>query len=802
MELEYVDDEMGEDEALEGEYASREDAEEARQAQIAALTQSIVKKRSEAVSGRKNSGIEEEWQEDEDFYQGIDDANRDTVSKPLSHTGGAVGVRKVSTTRSTVFLNITRPYVDAASARFGDLLLPTDDRNFSIKPTPIPELMDAMGDTTQVTDPAGNPVMHQPNLNDYPAGAFGGMPTNMPGVGDKPDSQMGAMPVPNMQPRPMTVGDLAAKKLGEARKRAEAAQTRIDDWLVQCGFNQEMRKAIHDCARLGTGVLKGPVPKKFKYRRASAAQGGMMALEIIEDINPASKRVDPWNLFPDPNCGENIQDGNFLFERDFLTARQLRDLVGLPDYDSDAIAQVLEEGPKMKNEATRRTAKDDERFEVWYYYGFIEKDDLEAMGCECDSDLENIPAILTLVNDSVIKATISPIESGEYPFDVMPYQERAGQPWGIGVGRQLNTVQRMLNAATRNMMDNAGLSAGPQIVMKKGVVTPADGKWEISPRKYWWINEDADAMQVQHAFMAIQIPSMQAELNNIIQFALQMAERVTGITWIINGQQGPVTGPAAETVGGMTMMMNNATTVLRRLARIFDERITKPHISRYYDWLMVYGEDESEKGDFAIDARGSSTLVERDIQNQAVLQMGQLVMNPAFGISPERWIKEAMKVQRLDAEKFLLTDEEKQAMQQAAQQQAQQQGGGDTSIQVAQIKAEIEKYKADKNAELQMLRVQKDTDRDQAYIVSMDRRDQTMAQMRMQELAMKREIAAIELANKQQLSLQDAKTKLADTAMKLKTQVALSRESNAARQVVKPAAEPKGKAENGKAFQQ
>jgi hypothetical protein len=118
---------------------------------------------------------------------------------------------------------------------------------------------------------------------------------------------------------------------------------------------------------------------------------------------------------------------------------------------------------------------------------------------------------------------------------------------------------------------------------------------------------------------------------------------------------------------------------------------------------MIYGEEENEKGDFVIDARGSSSLVEKDIQNQAVMQMGQLVMNPAFGISPERWIKEAMKVQRLDPEKFLLTDEEKQAMQQAAMQQEEQGGGGDAAIQVAQIRAQIEK--TDSNYDKEKLQI-------------------------------------------------------------------------------------------------
>jgi len=790
------EDEYPEDAEIEAAEAEAK-AEQERADKIEKLTVSVVKKRSDAVQGRKNSGIEEEWQEDEDFYVGIDDANRESLSKPISHTGGASSIRKVSTTRSTVFINITRPYVDSAAARVGDLLLPTDDRNFGIGPSPIPELMEAMGDPTPLQGPMGQQVMMQPNVNDVPAGAMGGMPTNVPGVGDKPQDQMGAMPMPNMGPRPMTVGDLAAKQMSIARKKADAAQKRIDDWLVQCQHNAEMRKVIEDCARLGTGVIKGPFPKKYKYRRA-VASGGMMALEMMEEIAPASKRVDPWNLFPDPNCGESIHNGSYLFERDYMTARQLKELVGLPDYDEGKIAQVLEEGPKKKAEGVRgdRTLQDDERFEVWYYYGFIEKDDLDAMGCECEDVLEQIPAVLTLVNDCVIKATLSPIESGEFPFDVMPWQRRQLMPWGIGVARQLNTPQRMLNAATRNMMDNAGLSAGPQIVMKRGVVTPADGKWEITPRKQWWINEDADAVQVQHAFMAIQIPAMQVELNNIIQFALAMAEQTTGLPMLLQGQSGQV-GPAGETVGGMTILMNNASVVLRRMARTFDDYITEPHIRRYYDWLMVYGEDENEKGDFVIDARGSSALVERDLQNQAVMQLGQMVLNPAFGISPDRWMREALKAQRLDPEKFLLTPEEKQALQQQA---AQQQQAPAPAVQAAQIKAEADLKKAEISANLTEKRISVDRDRDTVYVQAQGNRDQIQAQAKMAELQLKRELALLEYANTNRLAIQDVKASLAETAMKLQVQKELSAMGKP-KQVIKPPSEPAGKAPSGEAYQ-
>ena len=42
----------------------------------AQFVQTLLSRRSEAIAGRAGSGIEEEWTEDEEHYQGIDDANR------------------------------------------------------------------------------------------------------------------------------------------------------------------------------------------------------------------------------------------------------------------------------------------------------------------------------------------------------------------------------------------------------------------------------------------------------------------------------------------------------------------------------------------------------------------------------------------------------------------------------------------------------------------------------------------------------------------------------------------------------
>lgn len=752
--------------------------------QIESLGQSISKKRDDAVKWRAASGIEQDWIEDEESYQGIDDANRTEARayKPDSPQGSALFPRR-DPSRSTVFLNITRPYVDAASARVGDMMLPTDDRNWAIKPTPIPELASEKESTEGVHNAEGQPIQN---------------------------TDTGQQ---------LTVGDMAQALMAKANKAAEAAQTQIDDWLVESQWHAEVRKMIEDCSRLGTGVLKGPVPVKRKYKSA-VRKDGQMVLEMSIKIAPESKRIDPWKLFPSPDCGENIHNGSYLFELDDINIRQLRDLKGTPGYLPDQIEKVIEEGPGKKYANTigkpgrRESELNDDRFEIWYYYGILDNDDLEAMGVELEDShqrLNGVPAIVTMVNDTPIKAVLNPLDSGEFPYDLMPWQRRTGIPWGLGVSRQMRTPQRMLNAATRNMMDNAGISAGPQIVIWKNKVIPADGVWAITPRKIWYAKEDADIKGVSDAFASFAIDSRQVELNNIIQFALKMAEDVTGLPQLLQGMQ----GQAPDTVGGMQMLQNNASTVLRRIARTFDDYVTEPHIRRYYDWLMMYGEDDACKGDFVIDARGSTALVERDLQNQAIMGMGQMVLNPTFGLSPAKWILEALKSQRLDPKRFEMDDEEKQKMAQQPPPEAPQVTAAklrvEADLKKTQMVVGADQQIAQMENQTEQQRIKRDTDRDTIYVQSEQLRTQATQQEQMAELALRRELAMMDYANKHSMKLEDVKAKLAETAMKLNVQKELAgatigadlhKHRNPAPQVATPATEPPGRAPDGQAFQQ
>jgi hypothetical protein len=239
--------------------------------------------------------------------------------------------------------------------------------------------------------------------------------------------------------------------------------------------------------------------------------------------------------------------------------------------------------------------------------------------------------------------------------------------------------------------------------------------------------------------------------------------------------------------------------VLRRIARGFDDFITEPHIRRYYTWLLQYSEDPEEKGDCVIDARGSSALVERDLQNQAIVQMGALVMNPALGVNPRKWFEEACKAQRLDPRKFMLTPEE------MAQMQAQQGQQPPPQIAAAQIRAQSDVQKTQVAAQADMAEIQMRAAQSQAELQWRAHEAERQRQHDAQIEHMRLQLKMMEFAERRNLSLEQVKAQLAQTAMKLRTQKELTafaadREAVSAPQVSTPPNEPIGRAPNGMAY--
>lgn len=709
-----------------------EGEQEPKIARLDAFAQSLTRTRKLAIDARIASGIEAVWAEDEEHYEGVDDLNRGFERSAwwTSKPPGQTDPKGNKETRSIVFPNITRPYVDAAAAKIGDTLLPTDDRAWSIQPSPMPELI---------------------------AKAQGQMPEVVEGMqeaGVDPQTQGQVLQIEAQE---------AIKALKQAAETAKKAEKQIEDWLVECHFHAEMRRVIDDVCRLGTGILKGPEPT---IQRKKAWINGQIVKG--DEVVPGSKRIDPWNFYPASGCGEDIQNGNCTWERDELTKRTLEQLKEEKGYIPEQIDICIKEGPKRASVQRKKTdgriIDDSELFEVWYGYVHAEKEDIEAAGCKCEEGDSTFFVSVTMVNDHVIKVNMVLLQDEGFPYDLLPYQRRVGMPWGSGVARQIRVPQQITTAGVRTMLTNAGRAAGPMVVMKNNV-SPADGSNDITPWKVYYAAEDDSTDDARKLVAMIQFPDLQQSLMAIVQFGMKLAEDVTGLPLLLQGQA----GSAPETLGGQQIVDRNASAVLRRVARTTDDCITEPHIRRYYAWLLLKGPEDC-KGDFVIDARGSTALVDKETYRGELQQYMQASLNPAFELSPKRIMEEIMRMNRRSPEDFKLSDEEKKALAEA-QQKPQ---APDTSVEVEKIKADI----AMKEIEF---------------------KGQEAEKQRAHEAAMKdldRDIEVIKLSATSKVSVAKIKADLAKTAMTLRAQ----REAGGTN-IAEPKVEPKGVAPEGEAFQ-
>lgn len=844
-----------------------------------AISKEIVKKRNEAKEARTASGIEKVWTEAEEAYIGIDNANRSEFaeakwSKPMSMSGPVTSDKEPrrDDNKSTIFVRLTARYTDAGAAKLSEILLAPDDKSFSFTETPVPDLIKAKNDTSHVyhdalgpnpvplfrplrqneTPPQSLPAPQAPSAPVAPPtgipawlGATG-VPTPTPPAAAAPSTAspspafppapqtasvtgtpQGQTP-PAIQPPPghvpLTVKDMAEEAIEIARAKAKRAEDRIYGWMVKSQYRAEARKVIFDMARLGVGVFKGPYPKP---KRAMALVGGKdgqdLELQVKDEIIPAAKWVDPWNCFPDPACGENIHDGDYFLERDYLSDRQVRELEKTPGYIKAQLQKVMLAGPptvdksdgNQSGEPSEKSQKG--RYEVWYFYGALKLRDFQCLctaGNEPDTAkamLDGIPkgaklvyAIVTLIGDVAVRATLNPLDTGAFPYHSVCWQRRAAHWAGIGVPEQIRAPQRMVNGATRTMLDNAGLAAGGQIVIDKGSIIPADGTWALTPDKIWYRKGDSTVNDNRQAFTIYDFPIVTQQLKIIIDYALQLAEESTSIPLITQGQSGKTT---PDTYGAAAIQDTNANQLLRSIAESWDDNISEPMTRQFYEWLLLDPNvPDDEKGDFEIDAHGSIALVERAIQDQTILQLGPTAANSVYGIDPKRWAKQLLKSKRLDPEDFTYTPEEQQRIDANPVKPPQ--------VQVAEANnATREKIAAGEQA----LEGQKiNNDHTQAAAEST---------VKLHEIQMEWQAQILRYANDHKMNLDQVKARLADTGMKLQVERELNAADNQAdkrerhrqprgpreRQpkiaakptsTEKPPVQTPGRAGNGRAFEQ
>lgn len=626
------------------------------------LVAAFCDERKQAINRRRE--LENIWRSARDQYKGYDGSNNPQTRYEKSETldSSLSPVKKQSDDdRSTVLVNITRPYTNAGTARVADILLPTGKMPWALRATPVSDLQTALGVLIKYPD-----VLQQ---------------------------------VQSLLP------DVAAKTQDTAITQAaiEKAELIIKDWLKESDWAGVVRRQLVEAGVVGTGVIKGPFPKERPISAdvskildvlplvtdALTAEMLTKELEVMLFYTPQIECIKVENCYPDPDCGCDVQNGKFFWEKiPSVTARQLKDLCKDPSYDVAAIKQALEEGPQDE-ESSIKSKGSKKSYCLWLRTGPIEwmdNGEEKSLGF----------GVCTMLNDRIIKCAPFPLEREYFPYHMLCWEPRDNSWAGIGIPEQMETPQRGLTASVRALMDNMGYSVGPQVLELDGLIEPIDGDdSRLRPYKRWRVKSGlpgVDAMsEAKNAMAFLEFPNYLNNIMPVIQYWMDMAERTTGLSLLLQGQA------VTDAVGVSQQLMNNSTTNLRLIVKEWDDKVCRPLLTNFYEWVQLYGPEEA-RGDAVVEPLGSTTLIVRELQQQALLQISQQVLQPVYGVSPKKWMETYLEGFQIDIEQLALTEKEQQQLEAAAQQP-------DPKVAAAQIEAQAEVYKADLKKEVDTLKL-------------------------------------------------------------------------------------------------
>ena len=617
------------------------DPTEEEQEELNSLGSILKAKYTEYKDARDN--IEDDWIEDLRAFMGQYDP--DVLSKIQSKGD-----------RSQVYVGLTRTKVLAAYSRITDLLFQPGQDFFSIEKTPISK----------------QPVVER---------------------------QLAEKAALEIQQAAEQVGTAGLEELVMARlqelteeieeetdRRVENMHQAILDQSKESNLEQKMKDAIMEQVIFGTGAMKAGTLKVEKDHMYMTNEEGVPELYIEEYPMPEMEAVSIFDLYPDPHA-TSVNDMRDIFRRHIISRTEFNALKDYPGFNVDLINECIEMNPEgnhdeAQHEIDRRNIANvndsntnTEKFEVLEFWGSLNGYDLQDAGIEFgdEDDLSmEYDANIWIVSGKVIKAQLNPLPGGVIPYFIFPYEKNPHAFWGTGVPRMMRDSQATMNAATRIYLDNVALSSGPMVEVNTDIMASGEDPTELYPWRVF-LREGGDGNQPMVRFYQPQ--SNSPALVSVIELFRRFADETTALPSYTHGQ---TQSSLNRTATGISILMSNANIVLKSVIKNIDDFLTQPMIRSLYDWNMTWNQDKNVKSDMRIIAKGSTALIQKEVQSQRLLQFLSLINNPidAQMVDREKLLTDIAKSLDIDPDEVIKSQEElmnEQALQQAIL--ASQQGG-------------------------------------------------------------------------------------------------------------------------------
>lgn len=429
--------------------------------------------------------------------------------------------------------------------------------------------------------------------------------------------------------------ELVPRLQEEAAKRCERMEQKMEDQLVEGGWLQALDQLVTDIATFPTAFLAGPIVR----RRPALSWGADNELIVEDKLATHWERVDPFTVYP-AKWATDLQRDPFV-RKHRLSRGDLNDLIGVEGFSEESIRKVLElfddrgfrEYIAVDSEqavAEGRLASDLDNtglIDALQYYGSASGRMLQEWGLDKSQapDLDKEYQIEAwMIGHYVIKAVLNADPLARRPLFGVSFQQVPGSVWGNAPYDLMHDCQDMCNAAARSLAANLGISSGPQVAILSNRIPSGEDVTEMYPWKIWQF--ESDPMGSTAAPITFFQPNSNAnELMTVYERFSALADEYTGIPRYMAGFE---TAGAGRTASGMSMMIGNASKVIKQVLGSIDTYIITPALDRLYYHNMRYGDDAELKGDVRVVARGAMSLATKEAAQVRTNEFLQATANP------------------------------------------------------------------------------------------------------------------------------------------------------------------------------
>lgn len=428
------------------------------------------------------------------------------------------------------------------------------------------------------------------------------------------------------------MGAIARDHLKEAAATgAEAMEEYIHDLLTESAFAQEMALFVDDFSVYPYAVMGGP----FVHSVQRVGWDGEKTV-IHNETRMVSKRVNPNHLYWSADS-TTTQDGEFIIEYANINASSLLacreidgfvpagiDMIVSRDFSFSQLSYGNHDHLDRLQKETYTTLGENQCYPVIKYFGRIPAKYLIDHGIAVKNVLLPVEVECWVVGNIVVRLVEDPYPCGKRPYFLTSFVKVPGAMVGKGLHDILEGVERVANAAARNIVRNMSYSAGPIGEVDEGRLAEGDaGINTVTPFKIYRVSESMMGTGQNPAFRFYTIPSVAGELNAVFEKFSAEADRVSGLHPMLLGQVDIAS--ASRTASGLAMLLNNAAKVIKATIGNIDRDIVIPLVGMFYEWIMVYDETFTQKVDAYPWAQGSSHALQKDMQQAKAMELLQLL---------------------------------------------------------------------------------------------------------------------------------------------------------------------------------